>query len=391
MRVVSDELDAEVAGTTSGDRLEVHAWRDGALVAQDLAVTSWSIGWDADRQVQGQASFTVADPDGALAPWGYGDPLAPGGSRLQVTWVSGVSGIRVPVGWWRIRKADPREQWRIYQHAGGTVRRVPGGGDVPLRADEETATIALERLDAEVVTAPTCLAEIRRLLADICPVVVHEDVTDAPVPPTLVYSESRSDAIDSLLGRVDGAHRMGPDGALEVVPSAGVGPVWTLAGGDDGVLVRTERALSDDDIYNAATSTSETPDGLPLVGRAFVQGGPLRYGGAFGRVPIFHRAIATTQAGVDADAATLIANRQAAGESDLAVTCLTHPGLQVNDRVVVLAATATGDAPIEGRVVAMTMRSATSDAGTVPAKAMSLTVRVSTAALEAIAARVRRG
>lgn len=390
MRVVSDELDAEVAGTTSGDRLEVHAWRDGQVVARDLAATSWSIGWDADRRVQGQASFTIADPNGDLAPWGYGDPLAPGGSRLQVTWVSGTSGIRVPLGWWRIRNADPREQWRIYQ-AGGAVLRVPGGGDVPLRADEETATIGIERLDGEVVAAPTCLAEVRRLLADICPVTVHEDVTDAPVPTSLVYGESRADAVDDLLDVVDATHRMGPDGALQVVPAAGVGPVWTLAGGDDGVLVRTERALSDEDVYNAATSTSETADGRPLVGRAFVTGGPLRYRGPFGRVPIFHRAIATTQAGVDADAATLITNRQAAGESDLAVTCLTHPGLQVNDRVTVLAVTAVGEQPIEGRVVGMTMTSATSDAGTVPAKAMTLRVRVPTQALEAIAARVRRG
>ncbi|WP_143320114.1 hypothetical protein [Cellulomonas iranensis] len=387
MRVVSDELDAQVAGTSSGDVLEVHAWRGGALVAESLAVTSWQLGWDDSRAVQGQATVTVADPEGLLAPWGYGDALAPGGTRLQVTWVSGVSDIRVPMGWWRVRAADPYEQWRIYTLGDGSVTRVPGGGSVTLRVDEETATADLERLDAEVVTAATCVAEVRRLLGNICPVTVHPDVVDRPVPRSLVYGESRLDAVSDLLARLDATYRMGPDGALEVVPAAGVGPVWTLAGGEAGVLVGVERSLSDEGLYNAAVSSGETPAGVPLVGRAYLDTGPLAYGGPFGRVPLFHRSIATTQAGVQADAATLLANRQAAGEADLSVTCLTHPGLQLHDVVTVLTPTRVGDEPVVGRVVAMTMRSA----GPVPAKAMTLTVRVSVQALEAIAARVRRG
>lgn len=386
MRVISDDLDAEVAGTTSRDVIEVHAWRGGELVAASLDVTGWSMSWDAGRAVQGQATVTVADPDGALAPWGMGDALAPGGSRLQVTWVSGASGIRVPLGWWRIRTADPYEQWRVY-HTSGEVRRVPGGGSVTVQADEETATIEMDRLDAEVVRGATVLDEVRRLLADICPVVVHGGVTDMAAPASMVYDDSRLDAVTDLLARLGATYRMGPDRALEVVPATGVGPVWTLAGGDEGVLVDVARSLSDDGVYNAAVSSGETTSGHPLVGRAFLDGGPLAYGGPFGHVPIFHRSIATTQAGVVADAQTILANRQAAGEVDLSVTCLTHPGLQLHDLVTVLAPTVAGDEPIVGRVVGMSIRSA----GAVPAKAMSLTVRVPVEALEAIAARVRHG
>ena len=391
MRVTSPDLNAEVAGTTTGDRLEVHAWRDGVLVAQYLDVSAWSLGWDADRQVQGQATVTVADPDGTLAPWGMSDPLGPGGSRLQITWVSGLSGARVPLGWWRIRRPDPQETWLTYNVGDGRTVRVAGGGSVTIQADEETSTIALDRLDAEVLTEATCVAEVRRLLRDICPVVAHEGVVDGPVPASLVYGDSRMDAVEDLLSAIDADYRMGPDGALEIVPAAGVGPVWTLAGGEDGVLVSLARSLSDDGVYNAAISTGETPDGAPLVGRAYITSGPLAWGGPFGKVPIFHRAIATTQAGVDADARTLLANRVASGEVDLTVTCLTHPGLQVQDRVVVIAATTAGELPLEGRVVGMRMSSATSDSGTTPAKKMTLTVRVSTQALEAVAARVRRG
>lgn len=390
MRVVSPELDAEVAGTTVGDRLEVHAWRGGVLVAPDLPVSSWSLGWDAGRQVQGQGSFTVADPDGVLAPWGFGDALAPGGTRLRVTWVSGSGAHRVPLGVWRIRTADPREQWRLHR-AGAGVARVPGGGDVKLFAEEETHTIGRARLDAEVPTAGTCVAEVRRLLEDLCPVVVDEAVTDRAVPSGLVYGDSRLDAVQDLLDVVDATYRMGPDGALQVIPAGGVGPVWAIVGGDDGALVSTDRSLSDEDVYNAAISFGKTPGGRPLVGRAFLSSGPLAYDGPFGPSPIFHQSVASTQDGVVADAATLLTNRQVTGEADLSVTCLTHPALQLHDRVTVVAPTQGGDEAITGRVVAMSMRSATSDAGTVPAKAMSLVVRVSVPDLEAIAARARRG
>lgn len=385
----TEDLSSEVAGTTVGDQLEVHAWRGGELVAEDLQVGAWGIRWSGDQQVQGQATLTVADPDGALAPWALSDPLGPGGSRLQITWVFGASGRRVPLGWWRIREALPSESWRVYDLGDQRVQ-VAGGGSVVLRADEETATIAMERLDAEVVTASTCLVEVARLLRDICPVVVDTAVVDAPVPAGLVYGDSRMDAVEDLLAVVDAVHRMGPDGSLEVVPTAGVGPVWTVTGGDGGALVALTRSLSDAGIYNGAVSTGETSARLPLVGRAYLEDDPLEWGGPFGRVPIFHNAVAQTQAGVEADARTVLASRRTSGEVDLSVTCLTHPGLQINDRVTVIPATPAGEQALTGRVVGMQIQAATSAAGTTPAKLMALTVAVAAGDLEAIGGRVAR-
>lgn len=424
MRVVGDDvaaLAAEVAGSTRGDRLEVNVWRGGTLLAQGLDVTSWSLSWSADRQVQGQGTFVVADPDGTLAPWGLSDPLGPGGSRLQVTYTFGSSGLRVPLGWWRIRRAEPSESWRVYRSAGrgswsvpplnpsddlepslalvpsdgasgfdpGEVVRVPGGGTVTVQADEETSTIVEDRLDGEAWEAgATCLGEVARLLEDICPVDVAEGVQDRPVSASYVYGQSRMDVVEDLLADVGAVHRMGPDGALEVVPESGVGPVWTVEGGDDGALVRLARALSDEGVYNAATSTGSDPSGAPLVGRAQVMGGPLAWGGPFGRRVIFHNAVATTQAGVDADAATVLARMR---EVDLAVQCLANPGVQPWDLVTVVASTRAGQQALVGKVVGMTLGSARVEGGTVPAKAMGLTVRVPADALEAVAGRVRRG
>jgi hypothetical protein len=39
MRLVSDDFDAEVAGTTQGDRIEVNAWRGGLLMAKALRLS----------------------------------------------------------------------------------------------------------------------------------------------------------------------------------------------------------------------------------------------------------------------------------------------------------------------------------------------------------------
>lgn len=276
---------------------------------------------------------------------------------------------------------------RVVTYASGAVLRLPGGGQVEVSADEETATAILNRLDAEVATSPTVLAEVTRLLRDVCPVVVHGAVVDGNVPAALVYGDSRMDAVEDLLTVIRSTHRMNGDGALEVVPDAGVGPVWALAGGDEGVLVGLERALSDESIYNAVVSSNETETGLPIVGRAYLDYGPLAWGGPFGKVPLFRQAIGTTTPAMVADARTTLANRQASGEVDLAVSCLAHPGVQPHDRVTILAPTRAGDAPVTGRVVGMSLRSADAT----PAKSMGLTVRVSTDALEAIAARVRRG
>ncbi|MDF1705006.1 MAG: hypothetical protein P1U38_09555 [Aeromicrobium sp.] len=418
MRVVSEVVDAAVASTTSGDRLVVNAWRGGQVLAADLDVTSFGLRWSASQQIQGQASFTIADPDGMLTPVGLGDALAPGGSRLQVTWVWGDARVpAVPLGWWRIRRAKPAEQWRFYRPGGSEPRYgfgegpfgigpfgdvgapqaetldgvaagallVYSGGEVVVDADEETASIALARLDAEEVASSSSLDEVVRLLQSICGVTNPFGVPDRSIPPGLVYEESRIDAIEDHLDRLGAVHRMGGDGSLEIVPVGGVGPVWTIAGGDDGVLVELQRELSDDQLYNVAISTGETEDGGQLRGRYALPGGPLDPSGPFGSVPIYHRSPATTAEGVQADARTLLENRTAAGEVVMVITCLAHPGLQMHDVVTVAMPTTAGAQPLRGRVVGMALSSST---GT-PSKSMSLEVAVSAEALEAVALRVR--
>lgn len=457
MRLVSAALDAEVLGTSVHDFIEASVFRGGELVAGPFKLGPFSLGWAASRQVQGQATITIPDDDGSLSPWGMGDALAPGGSRVSLTWVSGATAMRVPMGLWRIREARPQESWRMY---GGTTKTVlkpdhstatftfvgggvevdagegtytipdayvtvdeeagtftvdaecavgggfvsvttttpaliiPGGGSVTLRIDEDvTATAGLERIDAAApIRGASALSEMARLIQRFGAI----DDTDAPDDVTIqssytAFPKSRLDALDELADMMGARFRVGPDGALQVVPSEGVGPVWTIQGGQGGALIGAGRVLSDADVFNHFVSTGATSDGREVVGRAFVDGGPLAWDGPFGRVPVWHESTATSVASAITDATTTRDAWLAGGEIDLPVTCLAHPGLQVNDLVTLIPPTTAGEQSLVGRVVGMVWSSVTGEGGTTPGKSMDLTVRVSTDALEAVAARVRRG
>ncbi len=392
MRLVSADLDAEVAGSSQGDVLQASVWRGGSLLVPSLDVLSWSLGWDASREVQGQATLTVSDPDGTLSPWGMGDALAPGGSQVALSWLSGISGERVTFGRWRIRKSDSAEKWLVYGTAKGPIR-VPSGSRVVIEADEAiTASASMCRMDGEAVPAgATVYAELRRILRDYGSVDTSAAPADATIPASYVYPESRTSAVGDLLDMVSAASRIGPDGALQIVPLAGVGPVWTIQGDAGGALVDLSRSLSDNATYNAVTSKGTAADGTPLVGHAYLGSGPLAWGGPYGKVPYFHQAIATSRSGVESDARTLLAQQVTTGTVDLPVVCLAHPAIQPHDLVTVVAPTVAGDVPLVGRVVAMNWASTQSDRGVTPAKSMALKVRVSTEALEAVAAQVRRG
>lgn len=382
MRVDDPTLDDYLAGTTQGDRIEVNAWRGGVLLAARLPVKSWGIPWSAGQQVQGQLTLVVSDPDGATSPRRLSDALAPAGSLLQLVWRSGSGGLECPMGWWRIRAADPHESWLVHPNQVGEPVFVPsGGGKVTVLADELTCVPAdLDRLDAETVQG-TCLQEVARLLDGVVNgVSIDPAVEDVPVPAGTVYGDGRMDAVEDHLVRCNAVWRMGPAGEFQVLPKSGGASVWTLTGSDFGVLVEFGYSLSDKGLYNAVVSMSQDAgdQSPPKVGRAYLDSGPLAWGGPFGRVPLFQDSTATTQAGVDNDARDLLASVADGGDITLTCTCLFHPGIQIHD-VVTVVPPGMGVATLNGRVTGM-------DCGgdAVIRKTMTLAVAVSHADLEAL-------
>lgn len=395
MRAMSEAALSALSGSRDGERLIAHVWYAGAVVAPDVDLSSWSISTDGGRQVRTQTDLTVTDADGTLAPWGVDDPLGVGGSLVQLVYALTPTET-VDMGWYRIGSSAPVENWtlaRIREPGTGVETRqvwVSGGAQIPIQADDLTAVAVADRLLAPESPAAgaTVISEVRRLLTGIMPVTVAAGVTDRAASTTMVLERERMDAVEDLLTSIDCTHRMTGDGQLQILPIAPGAPVWEVAGGDDGVLISVRRSQSASGLYNAAISEGATPDGLQLIGRAFETTGPLRWEGPHWRRPIFHSAtgMLTTQAMVDADAATLLRTRLGGRTVTLEVTCLPHPGLQSGDRVTVLPPTVTGlPMALIGTVRTISMRGGAG--GPAP---MTMSVECRYEDVQAVAAAIRR-
>jgi hypothetical protein len=371
MRALPGGLLDALSGSVSDARLVCHAWYDGALVGQSLPVEKWSLSWDgADTAlVQGKASFTVVDGTGALAPWGWDEPLSAAGSRVQTVFES--AGSSVDLGWWLITQNQPNEMWRV---AGKNLEWVSGGASVPVSAEELTRLAADYRFWApeSPPEGATVVSEVRRLLAEVCPVTVATGVVDQYVPSSMVYKDNHAAHVLDLVRSIGCWYRMTGDGALEVYSQAKTVPVWTVQGGAGGALVQVARTQSRSDILNGVASTSNDAS-LEIRKLATIEEGPLRYGGPAGWLIQEHTALADTPEGVQADARTYLANKTYAKTLKLEVTCLPHPGVQIGDWIRVAQPVIDGTVfPLDGLVTSVALSGG--PAGLDP---MKLTVEVS--------------
>jgi hypothetical protein len=376
-------LDA-LSGSVSSARLVCHAWYDGRLARKDLPVEKWSLSWDgADSAlVQGKASFTVVDGTGSLAPWGWDEPLSAAGSRVQTTFEC--AGVSVDLGWWLITQNQPNEMWRV---AGKQLEWVSGGASVPVGAEELTRLAADYRFWApeSPPAGATVISEVRRLLAEVCPVTVAAGVVDKPVPSSMVYKDNHAAHVLDLVRSIGCWYRMTGDGALEVYSQAKTAPVWAIEGKAGGALVTVARQQNRSDILNGVASTSNDAS-LEIRKLAKIEDGPLRYGGPAGWLIQEHTALADTDSGVLADAQTFLANKRYAKTLKLDVVCLPHPGVQVGDWVRVAQPIIDGTAfPLDGIVTSVGM-----SGGPGGLDAMKLTVEVSVEDAARIGLHVRK-
>jgi hypothetical protein len=375
-------LDA-LAGSVPDARLTVAAWYDGTLREPSLPVSTWSVNWDgADNTlVQGKASVTVADPTGRLAPWGFDEPLSTAGSRLLMTFRCGVEAV--DLGWFTVTDNQPTEQWRI---VGPQLQWVSGGASIPVQADDLTLLVQDSGFLAPEAppSGATVFSEVFRLMAGICPVAIAAGVTDVPVPASIVYKDDRLAAVQDLARVVGARYRMTGNGALEIYPLTKTAPVWTIQGGDGGALVSLNRKQARTDLINGVVSTGNDPS-MEIRALAKITAGPLRWDGPFGRKIARHNAIATTQAGVQADAQTYLDNTSTLKTVSLTVMCKPHPGVQTGDWVRIAQPTINGAAyPLDGIVTSVQLKGSAS--GVEP---MQLTVQCAVEDVQAVGMSIR--
>lgn len=411
MLPIDDNTKAALNGSRTGDRLEVFAWYGGRLsYPSALDVSSWSITWDGSKskQVQGVLELVVDDPDGRKTPWLWEDPLGVAGAELQVRYVVGGAGT-VNRGRYRITGNQPKEAWysRVIREdghrdpgsavpAGHRLVMVPGGAEIPLTAEDMTIRLLLDEFlvpEQPAGTSPTALGEIRRIVGTTLPLSISPAVVDVAVPTSVTYEGPRIDAVMDLAARAGASLRMGGSGELEVYVKDRV-PVWVVAGGDAGALINVDREQSIDFLDNVGVAVGERKytDGngqeqtAPIWGVSQVVSGPLRVGGPHGVKPRrLESSLLTTQAQVDAAAASLVTNHLSSLSLDLEVTCLPHPALQVGDWVTVTQPIVGGRVlPLNGEVVKFSLKSDGASVG-----AMVMTVRCSAAEVQAVRAAMR--
>lgn len=381
MRQIDANTLNALTGSRSGESLTVWAWYGGRLAWDvPLPVASARFSWDASRQIQ-TASLSVEDKDGTLAPWLLEDPLGVGGTRLQVIYNVGGAGP-VNIGWYRVTRSAPSENWVAYTideagtvtpdspvPAGKRLAHVSGGATIALDGDDLGALIAKARFPAPESpkgTSPTIVGEVKRLLADIVPVVTTAGVTDRAVNKTLVYQDDRLNAVQDLCKRINCDYRFNGAGQFEIYPLTAQTPVAVLKGGPEGLLVRVDRKQEYDGLFNEFYADGQfsttAPDGtqtqVPIRGYAAITAGPLRVSGPHGRYPKFYSStMLTTQAECDAYALTMRDTQLAGLTTGLVVTCLPLPHVQHGDWVTVY------NAVVDGRTIAVTGRVKTMDLG----------------------------
>lgn len=363
MLLIDDGSRAALGGSRPADELVVWAWFDGALAwPEPLQVVSWSRSGSADSssKVQQQVRFTIADPSGELSPWRFDDVLGVAGTKLQVMYRVGGAGV-INVGWFRVEGNAPDESFTRHSVAEyglvvpdspvaphGRDRWVSSGAVVEVDAVDLTVFVDRDKLlapESPPGVAPTIVSEIRRLVGDYFPVVVHPGVVDRPVAKTLVYERERLEAVQDLAGRIGARYRMTGDGALEVYPVDPGPVVWRVEPGDG--LVEAKRSQSVDGLYNLwQVSGKEDAQGRAVTGSVSITSGPLRVGGPHGRVPFeYSSEMITTRVQAVAYAETLRVQQARSLAVDLSVVTVPRPELQAGDRVEV------GCPVVEGHVV----------------------------------------
>lgn len=355
----------------------IDAWYDGQLVlaTDDLPILSGSVTIDSTRAIAGSASVVSSSPDGKLLPASFDSPLACYGSQLHIR-----AGIDFPsgpelvsLGWFRIDSYSGAEQWRKVQRRTNTIGDILDGGLYPgddtypgddvypgspdrgepvgppqwllvgtqisndcsdLMSSIDDAQMLVPQQPSQLLSA---LDEIVYLASGIVPVEDFSAITDAPIPRSITYGTSLTQAIADLAALVGCVPQMSPDGALGLISINAGAPVWKVSVSAEEVpLLGWTRSGDRTGVYNGVVSAGASVDGTPLQGVAHLSSGPLRWAGPFGQVPFGqNNALLTTPNSAKKDAASKLRLLSATQTVVITITCPANFALQTFDVLTV--------------------------------------------------------
>ncbi|WP_141399280.1 hypothetical protein [Curtobacterium sp. 'Ferrero'] len=293
MRPSSAQLRMAISGASFTFRWVADVIKDGERVLQDLPCTAPSFTDDDSQQVQstGSLSFVYQDDFArSIAPSGVADVLSPFGTQVwaYVLVEDGPAlSERVLMGQYLVDSTPSINSTRmLFNGAAVTV-----GETIDVTLSDLFYGVQVDRFytPGSPSSLTSAWTEVQRLTG--LPVTRPSDVPDAPIPKSVAYQEDRLQAVyDLATYSVDAVPFVTPDGTVSMRPNTWPGPVDTLSDGDGGNLIRVDRGMSPDDVYNAiAVRAYDTTDGSAVLASGQITDGPLRAAEPDGALSPFRR------------------------------------------------------------------------------------------------------
>jgi hypothetical protein len=312
------------------------AYTPNGGVMSGIPFSAASVDSDAGSQVRRTASLTVADT--TLWPVGGFDALSPVGAEAGLEF-----GIVLPGGateWVPVFRGP-------VQKAGLSL---PLADALAVELADRSKWVGEDRLDVPDQThaGATTVAEIARLIHETLPSAEVLDLSgDTTLAPVLQIDKERwQDGVEALADSI-GCEVFADQVGRFIIrrqPTLGDDPVWVIDAGSTGVLIKADRELTRESVYNAVIATGTRTDGTPPVYAKVTDDdpdSPTRYGGPFGRKPRYYSSplLVTTEQAEQAAAALLA--RAKGVLATVTVEAVPNPALEPGDVVEVRLADGT--------------------------------------------------
>lgn len=313
-------------------------------VGYAMRVTDGGVEFDATADIRSTGDLTVAEswPDARdlrFAPYGVSEIFLSRGIER------GAEGpLWAPMGYYRISKTTQADSAR---------------GPIKFDLDDRMATI----IDSRFMAPRQWL--IGTPVGDIVSEVVHEVYPDAVIiwdddsnlselGRSLISEESRLDVLQTLadgLGKIfywDEAGRL----VFRDIPSE-TDVIWTVNAGPNGVMVRANRSISREGVYNAVVVSGEGTDEIPPVHAVAInaqESSPTYFYGPFGQVPRFYSSSFITTTSQAQGAAVNLLRQSLGAPYDVGLSAVPNPAVRPYDVIRVVYNDGTREVHIVDRV-----------------------------------------
>lgn len=247
MRFGSEDLKGALTGPFN-HYFVADLYYNGSLRIADIPITLPSLSEDADAKIQQSGTVKVVWADEfatSIVPKEIYDPLAPFGAQLFIYSVIWVGPFIERVAYGRFEITDvPSARDEEMQFQG---RWIVTGSVVDLEVKELTDGIGHETFD--VPSAPRQLVSTWAEVGDLSGLPLSRTVADAPINRSVMYPDSKLDAIYELMDvMLDAVPHITAYGAVSARPNAWPEPVDRLTMA--GCLISVGHAMSAAKVYN---------------------------------------------------------------------------------------------------------------------------------------------